>query len=287
MKFFAFSLIVNGICASDLLHQETQSTYNDDGSRVFTMPQDEIGNGSENSILHDETYTQQNGGGNRQFTQQQTELGSLQEDEYCSAHNMCQSQCCQEPYGNRRLLNDLLYQDTSSTSNGNSEPVKSQTEEVVYNQDAGNILYDETTQDTNQDGQRVFTQMQDELGSSQGARVCVPRDNCEAIEAMKLDSSIVYTKKHRSPGRGGKKKNGAIVIAWLFFLISVGLAIGLCVMRYVYRKQLAEAGLNPIPPEPVMQLDVSPNRQGQYYNNVSNSAHSSATDLENVVNSNS
>ena len=104
---------------------------------------------------------------------------------------------------------------------------------------------------------------------------------------MKFDSSIVYTKKHRSPGRGGKKKGGAIVIAWLFFLVSVGLAIGLFVMRYVYRKKLAEAGLNPVPAVPITQLDISPSRAAPYYNNVSNSANSSSTDLENVINSNS
>lgn len=89
----------------DLLYQETRnSNANEDPVRSESY--DPV---YDDSILHDETYTQQDE--DSQFTQPQDEvfLGSLQKGEFCTAHSMCASTCCQEPYRNKRMLNDLLY----------------------------------------------------------------------------------------------------------------------------------------------------------------------------------
>jgi hypothetical protein len=73
----------------------------------------------------------------------------------------------------------LLYQETRN-ADPDEEPVRSETYDVVYNEDSSNILFDESNQDLNEDGSRQFTYPSEEIGSS-GSRKCVPKGICERI----------------------------------------------------------------------------------------------------------
>jgi len=57
----------------------------------------------------------------------------------------------------------------------------SESYDVVYNEDADNILFDESNQGFNEDGSRYFTNPTEEMGSSEGSRKCVPKNRCDII----------------------------------------------------------------------------------------------------------